>query len=482
MREEFIAYLDTFSHILPDGFRRKFRLEPLREKSAINAIEKPLLQALLVEPRLKDIIEEKDIKKIAYKVVSNLLKIHVQLFERKTEVITGEFVEPVQLQVVCLKLWEKDILTGKIKSEIDSIDFGDVDNALIDFYDNAVITAKKITKIPEYAIRKWCEEKLITSAGTRSLVYQDTKKTVGMSNKVVDILQNKYLIRAEERAGVKWFELIHDRLIKPIQISNEKWKKQYEKRKKIKILTIVIPSIISIGIIILTLFLWHMDQYDIPPVETISAGYLPYILSVDQNSGFIYVTNPKSDTITVINGKKNDFVKTINIADEPTDIVIDPKNNLLYVSHPMNKSISVIQGYNLMDVLNPFIKHTIRNIVLNYSPLSLGLDSEHSKLYVTSPNSVSVIDTNTNKVFKTIEVGFTPFEVFVEMKSNKLYVANSAGDTLSVINGTNYKILKTITVGKNPSSIAFNPNDNKVYVANKGDNTLSVINGTNYKF
>src|SRR5688500_16246570 len=54
MREEFVANLDTFSYILPDGFRRKFRLEPLREESAIQAIEKPMLQALALEPKLKE--------------------------------------------------------------------------------------------------------------------------------------------------------------------------------------------------------------------------------------------------------------------------------------------------------------------------------------------------------------------------------------------------------------------------------------------
>jgi hypothetical protein len=50
MREEFIASLDAFSHILPEGFRRKFRLEPLRKGPAINAVEEPLLEALSQEP------------------------------------------------------------------------------------------------------------------------------------------------------------------------------------------------------------------------------------------------------------------------------------------------------------------------------------------------------------------------------------------------------------------------------------------------
>ena len=257
MREEFIAYLDNFSHIFPDGFRRKFRLEPLREKSALNAVEKPLLQALLLEPKLKDIIDENDITKIANKLVKNLLKTLVQVYGGKTEIIIGEFVEPVLLQVVCLKLWEKDILTGKIQSEIDSIEFGDVDNALIDFYNDAINAAKENTKTAEYAIKEWCEKKLITPAGTRNLVYQDVKHTAGMPNQVIDVLQNKYLIRAEERVGSKWFELTHDRLIKPIKDSNKDWfdkKQKSEKKFRIKVLVpIIIISIISISLYFLYL-------------------------------------------------------------------------------------------------------------------------------------------------------------------------------------------------------------------------------------
>ena len=51
-----------------------------------------------------------------------------------------------------------------------------------------------------------------------------------MSNKVVDVLQNKYLIRAEERAGSKWFELTHDRLINPIKDSNKKHEETIKKK------------------------------------------------------------------------------------------------------------------------------------------------------------------------------------------------------------------------------------------------------------
>ena len=147
-------------------------------------------------------------------------------------------------------------------------------------------------------------------------------------------------------------------------------------------------------------------------------GELPYFASVDQNSGLVYVTNPKSDTISVINGKRNDLIKQINVPDEPTDITIYPKNNLIYTSHPKDRTISVIQRGNFMDLLNPFIKqipimegifdYTITSIQLDGLPFSLGIDSDHSKLYVTSPpNIVYEIDTNTNRILKMIKVGNT---------------------------------------------------------------------------
>ena len=170
-------------------------------------------------------------------------------------VIRGEFVEPVQLQVVCLKLWEKKIVTGKIQTEIDSIEFGDVDNALRDFYTDAVNVAKDITKTKENAIREWCEERLITSAGTRGIVYQDVKVTAGVSNKVVDTLQSKYLIRAEERAGSKWFELTHDRMINPIKESNQEWRTRHAKSKKSFFIKVILPVIAIIVIVSSVLYI-----------------------------------------------------------------------------------------------------------------------------------------------------------------------------------------------------------------------------------
>jgi hypothetical protein len=466
MREEFIANLDTFSQILPDGFRRKFRLEPLRKEQAINAVERPLLQAMLLEPGLNDIMNEQDIKKIADKVVDSLLQIYVQRYDgamtenkerskfgnkvfkkiRKvfefrhskmlerdddwSKTIRGEFVEPVQLQVVCLKLWENKILTGKIQNEIDSIAFGDVDNALTDFYVDAVKAAKADTRIKEPAIRRWCEEKLITSAGTRNMVYHDANFTAGMSNKVVSILQSKYLVHAEERARGKWFELTHDRLIKPIKDSNKKYE-EAKKKKEMKIIKIMVPVIVTVALAALYIvypFIEPINAED-GEVETLINNNVTIKLNNTQGKNLAYVmktypTNGEllfksNDTLVyepdnryigydgfsyvATNGKKNSNTGLIDIYVKPI--------NLIAMNHTVESVIDKPLILSLIDWDYPTYT-TIRDVGKLSIKLLDTLRPPYNNLSNGPYNGYLATDIDSNKVVYTPHKGFNGSDYF----------------------------------------------------------------------
>ena len=55
------------------------------------------------------------------------------------------------------------------------------------------------------------------------LVFHGRDMTGGMPNKVVDVLEAQHLIRPEVRSGSRWYEMTHDRFIRPIQKSNMEW-------------------------------------------------------------------------------------------------------------------------------------------------------------------------------------------------------------------------------------------------------------------
>jgi len=206
MREDHIAKLDPYVHLLPNTLIR-FHIDRMRKEAALLAIKGPL-----------NLTEKSFAEGVAEKLVDNLLKIRIETHPGDTVWVPGEFVEALQLQVVCQSLWQK--LAEKDKQiTLDHIEKdGNIDQALSLFYEDTIQEAK--IYVDEERMRRWFEDVLITSMGTRGTVYRGPQSTGGISNSVIDILENMHLIRAEWRAGARWYELTHDRFIDPILSSN----------------------------------------------------------------------------------------------------------------------------------------------------------------------------------------------------------------------------------------------------------------------
>lgn len=96
-----------------------------------------------------------------------------------------------------------------------------------------------------------------------------------------------------------------------------------------------------------------------------------------------------------------------------------------------------------------------------------------SDLYVanTASNTVSVIDTTTNRVIDTISVGTSPRSPIVV--GTDVYVNNYASDDVSIIDTTTNTVTATISVGDFPYALAVA--NEKVYVTNTFSNNVSVI-------
>jgi YVTN family beta-propeller protein len=97
--------------------------------------------------------------------------------------------------------------------------------------------------------------------------------------------------------------------------------------------------------------------------------------------------------------------------------------------------------------------------------------------YITNleSNNVSVIDTATDTVKATVNVGTEPFRVAVSSDGTRVYVTNCMGNSVSVIDATKNKVIGTVRVGSYPIGVAVNPDGTKVYVVNAASNTISVI-------
>jgi len=90
-------------------------------------------------------------------------------------------------------------------------------------------------------------------------------------------------------------------------------------------------------------------------------------------------------------------------------------------------------------------------------------------------NNVSVIDTATNTVTATVNVGSCPQGIAVIPDGTRVYVTNCMSNNVSVIDATKNKVIDTVYVGSYPTRVTVNPDGTKVYVVNAASKTISAI-------
>jgi len=216
MREEFLAGLDPYLRPVPTRLSTTYRLELLGAASSKHAMLEPA-RAAGVEFTAT----------AADKLVDDLRTLRVQQPDGSTTVTLGEHVEPVQLQVVCRRLWDRlpAGATQIVEADVESV--GDVDTALRGYYADRVAAIAAESGVPERAIRDWCDQQLITEQGIRGQVLQGREESQGLDNQAIWPLVNAHLVRAEKRRGATWFELAHDRLIEPVRADNADWREAH---------------------------------------------------------------------------------------------------------------------------------------------------------------------------------------------------------------------------------------------------------------
>src|SRR5215217_5804606 len=137
-----------------------------------------------------------------------------------------------------------------------------------------------------------------------------------------------------------------------------------------------------------------------------------------------------------------------------------------------------------LSVIDTNTNKVVDMIALDNEPAGIAFDAVHNRMYVSHPrvSTVSVIDTNTNAVTDTIApVGIWPSDIAFDPVHDRMYVADrSIGDpsqssTVNVIDTNTNKVVDMITVGNDAAGIAFDAVHNRMYVSVKEESTVYVI-------
>jgi YVTN family beta-propeller protein len=196
----------------------------------------------------------------------------------------------------------------------------------------------------------------------------------------------------------------------------------------------------------------------------------------------VYVTNVKSNSVSVIDTATNTVVGTpVPVGKEPRGIAISPDGTAAYVSNFRDDTISVIDT-NTNTVTNTI---PLRTGQARKGPQGIAVAPDGATVYVVNgfDNSVSVIDAASKSVIANVAVGQEPQAIAFTPDGARAYVTNFAVDSVTVLDTSTLPpgVAGTVLVEDGPNGIAVAPDGTTVYVANfgrrdqGGGNSISII-------
>ncbi|GAA0966062.1 hypothetical protein GCM10009555_007010 [Acrocarpospora macrocephala] len=206
LREEYLYAVLPHEQVLGQGTRSRLHLKPLSREAALQAVVNPL------EGTGRSFVSG-----AAELLVSDLSTVLFTNDDGVETTLSLDSVEPVQLQVVCSALWTS------LPPEVVQITpdharaYADVDRFLVRFCKTVIDEVAEEHRVLAGEILLWLRNTFITEHGTRSTAYEGLRETAGMPNSIARALEDRHVLRAEHRLGIRWYELQHDRLIGPIK-------------------------------------------------------------------------------------------------------------------------------------------------------------------------------------------------------------------------------------------------------------------------
>ncbi|MGA7909609.1 MAG: beta-propeller fold lactonase family protein, partial [Candidatus Sulfotelmatobacter sp.] len=183
---------------------------------------------------------------------------------------------------------------------------------------------------------------------------------------------------------------------------------------------------------------------------------------------YAYVTNGRSNTVSVIDLRTFELAKTIPVGTEPTGIAANHKKNEVYVVNSGSDNVSVIDAEK---------NAVVATIGVHSRPYFIDVSEDGKRAYVANSGSanVSVIDLDKRTVIGNVRVGASPGLARVSPDGATVVVSNRGDNTVSVIDPKLLRVRATLPVCLQPEDIAIVPDSRKAFVACSGSAQVAAL-------
>ena len=176
--------------------------------------------------------------------------------------------------------------------------------------------------------------------------------------------------------------------------------------------------------------------------------------------------------------KKQEGNASIPVSEKDRVYTGDQTSNTVSVINPAsNKLLGVIRlGDPVPGALSPLYRGQLLVHGIGFSP-------DHRTIAVVSigSNSVTLIDTATNKIKGVVYVGRSPHEAFFTPDGKELWAVVRGEDYVSVIDPVKMKEIRRVQTANGPGMVLFRPDGRYAFVPSSFTPELNVVDTQSYK-
>lgn len=227
-------------------------------------------------------------------------------------------------------------------------------------------------------------------------------------------------------------------------------------------------------------------------VKDIKVGAGPEHMDISKDNRWLYVGNIKGGTVSAIDLDQSREVARLEGFLEPHGATILAKGNKIYIPNRGAQLVSVVESTGQISTKNISVgslaglasferdqagasMHRERTIPVNgVANVTLTLDEKYAYVATGDANSVTVIETQTDQIIKTIPVGMDPWRAYASPDGKYMVVANNGDQTISVIDAKSHTLVASLPGGSDMTGINFAKGGQKGYVVSRGENKVFV--------
>ncbi|WNV82976.1 beta-propeller fold lactonase family protein [Umezawaea sp. Da 62-37] len=207
---------------------------------------------------------------------------------------------------------------------------------------------------------------------------------------------------------------------------------------------------------------------------TIAVGNGPTAVAISPDGAQAYVTNGRSNTVSVLDTESKRPVATVVVGARPSGVVFGPDGTRAYVTNFDSRTVSVIDTAQ---------RRVIATIPTGTGPSGIAITPDGARVFVANngSNNVTLISTGSNIKLADLSAGTRPTAVAVTPDGSKALVANNGSGDVAVFDVSSGTKIATITAGRGPSGIAITPDGTRAYVSNADSNDVTVLDASTDK-